>query len=397
MGLEESLHTLMIRKNLRSAHTINKSYIVHHTSYMATAFSNAVALPNPLPELTGVGMMKYAEAERALGALDAMGEEVPSAAAYLYTCVRREAVLSSMIEGTQSTLNDFLLYEQRGSEASGDVEEVGRYVAAMQHGMARLEEGCPITLRLIRELHAELLKSGRGSGKQPGEFRQSQNWIGGARPGNAAYVPPPPQELMQCLGDLELFINRDDDAIPVLVKAAMVHVQFESIHPFLDGNGRVGRLLIQMMLCRRGVLHKPLLYLSLYFKRHREAYYRLLDSVRQMGAWEPWLEFFMEAVATTAKQAADELRLIGRAVREHHSWADGLGRVRENAKKVLDILEHCMICRPLDLAKKADLAPATVYKILDRMEEQGIVRQQTNTPRNRIYAYAPYAAMLNER
>ncbi len=354
--------------------------------------------PRPLPELDTVGRQTYDDALRMLGALDVLGEELPTIEPFLYACVRQEAVLSSMIEGTQSSLSDLLLFEQGAleQEESEDITEVCCYVSAMQLGMKRLADGYPISLRLMRELHAELLRSGRGTNKMPGEFRRSQNWIGGTRPGNAVYVPPPPQELMSCLGALELFINREDDHIPVLLRTAMVHVQFESIHPFLDGNGRVGRLLIPMMLCSGGILRKPLLYMSLYFKQHRQEYYRLLDGVRSSGLWVPWLEFFLDAVLDTANNAVATLRALRSRMAEHNAWAHSLGQKGKNTVKILELLQRRIIVRPLSLARQADLSPATVYKILESLRAHHIAQLRTSSARNRIYAYSPYADMLDK-
>ena len=337
------------------------------------------------------------EAVQALGTLDGLGEHLPDVAPFIYAYIRKEAVYSSMIEGTQSSLSDLLLYEQGGYDQNNtdDVEEVSHYVSAMQLGMSRMAEGYPITLRLIKELHAELLRRGRGSTKMPGEFRQSQNWIGGTRPGNAVYVPPPPHELMACMGALELFINRDDN-IPSLIKAALVHVQFESIHPFLDGNGRVGRLLIQMMLCSSGLLSKPLLYLSLYFKRHRQEYYRLLNGIRQDGNWEAWIEFFLEAVIDTAEDAVRMLSELQKRILQDRALIATLGRVRKNAEKILSIMQRHIITRPLIFAEQAGLAPSTTYRILDILEQHGIVQQNTAGERNKLYIYSAYHSMLND-
>lgn len=364
------------------------------------AYIPAPLPPVPLPELSGRRALLYAEAMRAVGALDAIGNQVPDIAPFIYTSVRREAVLSSMIEGTQSSLSDLLLYEQ-GSYLGTDTDDVAlvsHYVAAMQLGMSRMAEGYPISLRLMRELHAELLRHGSGSAKMPGEFRQSQNWIGGTRPGNAVYVPPPPQELTDCLGALELFINEDEtEALPALLKAALVHVQFESIHPFLDGNGRVGRLLIQMMLCRSGLLKKPLLYLSLYFKQHRQEYYRLLGSIREEGNWEAWIDYFLEAVGSTARQAISALTHLHGRMAQDKAWADSLGRTRSTALKLLAVLQSSIVARPLVLAEQAGISPATTYKLLDAMEQQGIVTRNSTAPRNRVYTYTPYADMLRDK
>ena len=361
------------------------------------AYIPAPLPPQPLPELSASGNKRLMEAVQALGTLDGLGEHLPDVAPFIYAYIRKEAVYSSMIEGTQSSLSDLLLYEQGGYNQNNtdDVEEVSHYVSAMQLGMSRMAEGYPITLRLIKELHAELLRRGRGSTKMPGEFRQSQNWIGGTRPGNAVYVPPPPHELMACMGALELFINRDDN-IPPLIKEALVHVQFESIHPFLDGNGRVGRLLIQMMLCSSGLLSKPLLYLSLYFKRHRQEYYRLLNGIRQDGNWEAWIEFFLEAVIDTAEDAVRMLSELQKRILQDRALIATLGRVRKNAEKILSIMQRHIITRPLILAKQAGLAPSTTYRILDILEQHGIVQQNTAGERNRLYIYSAYQSMLND-
>lgn len=361
------------------------------------AYIPAPLPPEPVPDAGEQGNGLLAQAMQALGALDALGGHLPDVAPFIYAYIRKEAVYSSMIEGTQSSLSDLLLYEQGGYEPADmdDVAEVSHYVSAMQVGLDRMAEGYPVSLRLIRELHAELLRRGRGSTKMPGEFRQSQNWIGGTRPGNAAYVPPPPQELMECMGSLELFINREDGIHP-LVKAALVHVQFESIHPFLDGNGRVGRLLIQMMLCSSGILRRPLLYLSLYFKQHRQEYYRLLDGIRHGGDWEAWIAFFLEAVLYTAQDAVRVLtELHARAGRDRETVAT-LSRVRGNAGKILDIMQRHIVMRPLILAREAGLSPSTTYRLLDMLEERGIVTRTGQGVRNRVYACTAYREILME-
>ena len=273
-------------------------------------------IPKPLPpepplNLSGEHYTLLDKAMLSLGRLDGLTWQLPQDVVSLYTYfyVRKEAVLSSQIEGTQSSLSDLILYES--SEVPGvpidDVREVLQYVNAMNHGLKRLRlDDFPLSLRLIREMHEVLLSSGRGSEKRPGEFRVSQNWIGGTRPGNAKYVPPPPNEVIPCLGALENFIHEKHLHMQVLIKAALIHVQFETIHPFLDGNGRLGRLLITLLLCSEGVLQEPLLYLSLYFKQHREVYYDLLQRVRTEGDWESWLHFFLTGVQETANQAVSE-------------------------------------------------------------------------------------------
>ncbi|RYF56561.1 MAG: Fic family protein, partial [Comamonadaceae bacterium] len=254
-------------------------------------------IPPPLPPEPSIDVLALLErlslAERALGRLDGITMLLPRQELFLYMYVRKEAVLSSQIEGTQSTLSDLLRFETeaKAGQPIDDVREVSNYVEAMMYGLERLDD-LPLSLRLIREMHARLLQSGRGGTKSPGEFRRSQNWIGGTRPGNALFVPPPPIEMDDCLNALERFMHEDHSRLPALIKAGLLHVQFETIHPFLDGNGRIGRLLVTLYLCVNGVLRKPLLYLSLYLKTHRADYYRLLQEVREHGAWEAWLDFF---------------------------------------------------------------------------------------------------------
>jgi Fic family protein len=251
------------------------------------------------------------QANRAIGRLDGLTVLLPDARFLLYLYVRKEALVSSQIEGTQSSLTDVLLFENNAptNVPQEDVEEVSNYVAAMQHGLRRLAGGFPLSLRLIREIHEVMLRGGRGASKAPGEFRHSQNWIGGNRPGNAFFVPPPPEQMMICLDRLERFLH-EDHKLPLLVEAGLVHVQFETIHPFLDGNGRLGRLLITLILCAKGALKEPLLYLSLYFKLHRNRYYDHLQRVRTEGAWEEWLQFFLDGVIQTAQEAAENATRI---------------------------------------------------------------------------------------
>ncbi len=273
----------------------------------AQAFVPAPLPPRPPIDWTPELSSKFDQALLALGRLDSVSTLLPDTSLFLYMYVRKEAVLSSMIEGTQSSLSDLLLFEldQEPGVPLDDVREVSNYVAALDHGLRLLEEGLPLSLRLFREIHGVLLTKGRGSNQTPGEFRRSQNWIGGTRPGNAAFVPPPAEEVLECMSKLELFLHDQPEPTPVLLKAALAHVQFETIHPFLDGNGRLGRLLIALLLCEQKVLREPMLYLSLYFKTHRQYYYELLNNVRMTGDWEAWLDFFAEAVIVTATQAVE--------------------------------------------------------------------------------------------
>src|SRR5580692_3764448 len=275
------------------------------------AFIPPALPPDPPVRLEGLQQI-LEQANQAVGRLDGLASILPDLSLFIYTYVRKEAVLSSQIEGTRSSLSDLLMFEN--DEVPGvpieDVQEVSNYVAAMNHGLERMRSGFPLSLRLIREIHEILLPKGRGSGKQPGEFRRSQNWIGGSRPGNAAFVPPPPEMLAECLNQFELFLHDDQTGLPLLIRAGLVHVQFETIHPFLDGNGRLGRLLITFLLCVAGAIREPILYPSLYFKMNRQKYYELLDRVRTHGDWETWLEFFLTGVKETAQQAADTSREI---------------------------------------------------------------------------------------
>ena len=274
-------------------------------------------LPPPLPpdppvDLTGL-YPHLDRANQALGRLDGLTTLLPDTRLFLYLYVRKEALLSSQIEGTKSSFSDLLLFENEAvpSVPIDDVEEVSNYVAAMQHGLRRIKGGFPLSLRLIREIHAILLRGGRGANKTPGEFRRSQNWIGGNRPGNAAFVPPSPELMMECLDRFEHFLHDEKHQLPVLVAAGLIHVQFETIHPFLDGNGRLGRLLITLLLCAKGVLREPLLYLSLYFKTHRQRYYYLLQRVRTEGVWEEWIEFFWRAPSVLlAKQPTQPFKFF---------------------------------------------------------------------------------------
>jgi Fic family protein len=298
-------------------------------------------LPAPLPPDPSLDLRplqrRLERANTALGRLDGLTRLLPEPHLFIYLYLRKEAVFSSQIEGTQSTLSDLLLFEAEGESnvpLDDDVVEVSNYVAALEHGLRRVRGDLPLSLRLLREIHGILLQRGRGAEKMPGEFRRSQNWIGGTRPGNAQFIPPPPEHLMDCLDRFERFLHVDAEELPILVKAGLAHVQFETIHPFLDGNGRVGRLLITLMLCADGVLEEPLLYLSLYLNRHRETYYDLLQQVRLRGAWETWLEFFLDGVAETATQAATSAKSALRLLDDDRARIRDLGRGAATAFQV---------------------------------------------------------------
>ena len=360
-------------------------------------------IPSPLPpqpplEFTPQRQRLLERATLALGRLDSISLLLPDPDIFLYAYVRREALLSSQIEGTQSSLSDLLLFELK--EAPGvpldDVAEVSNYVAALGHGLQRLKENFPLSNRLIREMHAILLSQGRGSRKTPGEFRRTQNWIGGTRPGNARFVPPPPDKVEQCMADLERFINGENAPYPTLVNAALAHVQFETIHPFLDGNGRMGRLLIAFILHHDGVLKRPLLYLSLYFKQHRSEYYRLLDKVRMEGDWEAWLDFFLEGVEQTAQNAVETARRLVNLFQEDARKIHQTGRRANTALRVFDALCERPILTLAEVRRRTDLSFPGATNGMNTLMELGIVRELTGKKRNRIFAYDCYLAILNE-
>ncbi|MCS6954630.1 MAG: Fic family protein [Bryobacteraceae bacterium] len=358
------------------------------------AFIPAPLPPNPPLVFDPPRQQRLEQALLALGRLDAIAALLPEPDIFLYAYVRQEAVLSSQIEGTQSSLSDLLLFEL--DEAPGvpfdDVVEVSNYVAALEHGMARLAEGFPLCNRLIRELHEKLLARGRGAGKAPGEFRTTQNWIGGTRPGNAVFVPPP-QEVARFMADLERFLH--DPAGPgALVKAALAHVHFESIHPFLDGNGRIGRLLIGFILHHDGVLRQPLLYLSLFFKQHRAEYYRQLDAVRFTGDWETWLDFFLKGVTLTAQDAVQTAHELLALFAADRARILPLGRAAANALRIFDVLRHRPVANIKLMAARAGVSFATAARAVEALQELGIVREITGRARERVFVYGGYLDLL---
>ncbi|HEX5328321.1 MAG TPA: Fic family protein [Acetobacteraceae bacterium] len=358
-------------------------------------------VPPPLPPdppLSLAPLQRLMEqANQALGRLDGVASILP-APLFLYMYIRKEALLSSQIEGTQSSFSDLLLFE--AEELPGvpldDVREVSNYVAAINLGLERLRGGFPLSLRLIREIHGVLLVRGRGDDKDPGEFRRSQNWVGGSRPGNALYVPPPPHLVLPCMGALETFIHADAPGLPTVIKAGLVHVQFESIHPFLDGNGRLGRLLITFLLCESGVLREPLLYLSLHLKRHRETYYALLQQVRTHGTWETWLEFFLTGIIETADQAAATARSILALFDADRRRIEQLGRPASSALRVHELLQRKPLVTIPDAARELSLSQPTVTTSLDHLSTLGITREATGRRRGRLFAYDRYLNLLGE-
>ncbi len=357
-------------------------------------------VPPPLPPEPPIDILSLLErlgrAERALGRLDGVITLLPEEL-FLYMYVRKEALLSSQIEGTQSTLTDLLRFETDADHGHtlDDVREVSNYVSAMMYGLERLEK-LPLSLRLIREMHARLLQSGRGGAKNPGEFRRSQNWIGGTRPGNAQFLPPPITELDACLHAFENFMHEGQSGLPHLIKAGLLHLQFETIHPFLDGNGRIGRLLVTLYLCAHGVLRRPLLYLSLYLKTHRTDYYRLLQEVREHGNWEAWLEFFLDGVAETATQAFDAASRTVDLFKADRRRINVEGERANSALRVHDLLQQRPSLTAGEVARRTFLSIPTVNNALAELERLGIVVEVTGRLRGRIFNYAAYLAILNE-
>ncbi|MDD9301799.1 MAG: Fic family protein [Desulfobacter sp.] len=364
----------------------------------AQAFVPAPLPPAPPIEWSSELREKFDQALLALGRLDSVSVLLPDTSLFLYMYVRKEAVLSSMIEGTQSSLSDLLMFEfeHQPGVPLDDVQEVSNYVAALNHGLRRLGEDFPLSLRLLKEIHSVLLSKGRGKECDPGEFRRSQNWIGGSRPGNAAFVPPPPEYLQECMDKLELFLHDQPKKTPVLIKAALAHVQFETIHPFLDGNGRLGRLIITLLLCSEKVLKEPMLYLSLYFKTYRQRYYELLNEVRLTGDWEAWLDFFADAVIHTATKAVEAAQQLMKLSAEDGLRINGLKRISGSAHLVHKAMLERPIASPNWVQEKTQLAPATVNACLRELEQLGIVKEITGQKRNRLYSYAEYIRIMSE-
>lgn len=380
---------------------------VRHSSRMGCYVVTAVTgeqikafIPPPLPPHPPIQMERLypllEKASHAIGRLDGVTSILPDTSLFLYMYVRKEALLSSQIEGTQSSLSDLLMFENDSAPGAplDDVQDVSSYVAAMTHGLARLREGFPLSLRLIREIHEILLSKGRGAARQPGDFRRSQNWIGGTRPGNAVFVPPPPNEVPALLSDLEKFIHAETPNIPPLIKAGLVHVQFETIHPFLDGNGRLGRLLITFLLCASGTLKEPILYLSLYFKTHRSRYYSLLQQVRHDGDWENWLAFFLAGVAETSLQAADAAREIFDLFETDRRRIEALGRPAASALQVYKLLQTKPMITASVAADRLGLSLPTIRKSIAHLQDLGVLRETTGRERGRLFVYETYLAIL---
>jgi Fic family protein len=371
------------------------TYVRQPTGYRAF-------IPKPLPPDPPLNMdaellNRLSAADQALGRLDGTATLLPDPDRFVYTYIRKEAVLSSQIEGTQASLVDVLEYEASAPPRRplGDAAEVVNYVVAMNYGLERLRD-LPLSLRLIREIHARLLEGVRGSEWTPGEFRRSQNWVGapGGLLADAAYIPPPVHEMNKALGDLELFLH-DETPVPPLVKCALVHSQFETIHPFLDGNGRMGRLLMTFLLCQQGILSKPLLYLSYHFKRRRADYYERLQAVRDEGDWEGWVRFFLQGVAEVSAQATDTARRI-LALHEQHRGLIQARMRTANALRLLELLLKHPVISITEAASSLELTYGGVKRLMSELGKLGLLTEITGSERFRLYAYEPYLAILSE-
>jgi Fic family protein len=362
-----------------------------------SAFIPAPLPPDPPLKLDSGFGEALERASHSLGRLDGVSASLdPDRLLYVY--IRKEAVLSSQIEGTQSTLSDLLRYEI--DEAPGtpvdDVREVSRYVSALQHGFARLRAGMPLSLRLIREIHGVLMREGGGGHGAPGEFRRTQNWIGGSRPGTARYVPPPPHEMMAALDNLEKFIHDAGERTPPLLKAGLAHAQFETIHPFLDGNGRVGRLLITLLLCAEGALSQPFLYLSLYFRERRTEYYDALQRIRTHGDWEGWMRFYLDGVEVVSAQATRTARALLALFDRDRERVLGLGRGAASALAVYELLRGRVLTSVPRARRVLPLSAPTVAAALERLEGLGIVRETTGRARGRLWVYQAQLDLLTD-
>ncbi len=371
-------------------------YIIQPEGYRA--FLPAPLPPDPPIQITGMMQTLLSEADRVLGRLDGSIQTLPNPDLFVYMYVRKEAVLSSQIEGTQSSLQDLLAAEANifAPNRPKDVAEVVNYVRAMNHGLSRLSE-LPVSVQLIREIHAELLRGVRGSQLTPGELRTSQNWIGFAGQSiyDAIFVPPPHQEVPEKLFELENFLQ--DAKLPLLIKVGLAHAQFETIHPFLDGNGRVGRLLITFLLCEQKVLQKPVLYLSYFFKQNRQQYYQELQSIRDAGTWEQWLMFFLHGIVEVSKQATDTARGIIDLREEHRKViTENFGRAASNGHRVLENLYERPIISVSDVQELIGTTYTAANNLVNRLTSSGILHEFTGQARNRRFIYRSYINLFHE-
>jgi len=374
-------------------------YVVKKTGdEIVRAFVPKPLPPNP-PLVIGPTLRDTMdEALISLGRLDSVTTLLPETDLFLYMYVRREAVISSQIEGTQSTLSDLLLFELEEMPGGplDEVKEISHYVVAMEHGLKRLREDFPLSNRLIREIHKILLSDGRGKDQEPGEFRRTQNWIQGTRPGNALFVPPPPDQVPETMSALEKFLHNVPERTSSLIKIALAHVQFETIHPFLDGNGRVGRLLITLILCHEKILRQPLLYLSLYLKQHRKHYFDLLMRVRLEGDWEAWLLFFAEGIREMAEGAVTTARKLTDIAAEDRKRIATQGRKAGSALHVQQTMQMRPFANIPFLMKQTGLTAPTIAAALNTLQALGIVKETSGRKRNRLFSYQRYLNILIE-
>lgn len=366
-------------------------------------------LPQPLPpdpplRIDSDLQRQLDQANQALGRLDGITLLVPDPDQFLYTYIRKEAVLSSQIEGTQSSLSDLLLFEHDAAPGVPieDVRETSNYLAALNVGLESMREGIPLSLRVLKEAHAALLLGTRGGETARGEFRRVQNWLGGTSPKTALYVPPPPNEVPPAMAALEKFLHGDPVATPVLIRAALAHAQFETIHPFLDGNGRLGRLLVTLLLCAETadggeqVLRRPLLYLSLHLKTHRDAYYERLQAIRTDGDWEGWLRFFLEGVISVAGLATETTQRIIELIDRDRQRIHSLGRAAGSALLVFEQAVREVVIRIPNTAARLPVSEPTVATAIGHLESLGILEELTGRPRNKLFAYVEYLSILSE-
>ena len=380
--------------------TLPPSRLGHYRTSVVGGEEVRAFIPPPLPPVPSLTMEnlwpKLETTMHLLGKLQGMAALVPDRALFLYMYVRKEALVSSHIEGTQSSLHDLLLFEHNNTPSTPmeDVEEVSNYVAALEYGLSEMQRGSPLCNRLLKQCHAILLQGVRGQNQQPGEYRRSQNWIGGTRPGNARFVPPPQELVESLMSDLEKYLHDPTQSTPVLLRVGMAHVQFETIHPFLDGNGRLGRLMIALALANFSILPDPLLYISLFFKQHRDEYYHLLQHVRTTGDWEAWCEFYLEGVAHVASHSADAIQRIHDLTKSDRERIETLGRA---AVSVHALFRFCLRAPLFGIPQAAielSLSVPTVTKATNHLLQLGILKEITGKGKNRLYAYQGYLDIL---
>lgn len=372
-------------------------------TYQRQSSDYSAFIPAPLPPQPPITMdaeflRLLSDADRALGRLDGVTQTLPDTSLFLFMYIRKEALYSSQIEGTQASLDEVIAFEHNLSAAENpdDIEEVVNYIRAINNGLARLKD-LPVSLRLIKELHAELMKGARGQHKSPGEFRTSQNWIGtqGAKIATASFIPPPPQALIDHLGQLEKFIH-EDETLPALIKIGLAHAQFETIHPFLDGNGRLGRLLITFLLCEKAILKEPALYLSHFFKQHRSEYYQRLQDTRVLGDWEGWLKFFLRGVRDVAREAANTgAKIVSQREEHRHLITSKMTRASAgSAFKLIEYLHKKPVISISGVADATERTYANARELVSKLVELNLLEEFTGRDRDRLYRYAPYLNLL---